>query len=190
MSCSTAETSRALIATSVLEFLLIEAVPLSQRLSDESTQEVHSEGTEEDPTLQGQTAVQYRLETMGQRIGAGLATSLTRDHPRFTDSLDVIKFICKDLWVAAFRKQVDNLKTNHRGVFVLSDLTFWTLRRMSLGKNDETELLLRAQPYLWLPCGIIQGALEALGVRATVLAESVSLPTVTFQIKTTTGLQI
>jgi len=38
----------------------------------------------------------------------------SRDRPRFTDTLDVIKFLCKDLWTLVFRKQVDNLKTNHR----------------------------------------------------------------------------
>lgn len=38
----------------------------------------------------------------------------SRDRPRFNDTLDVIKFICKDLWTLVFRKQVDNLKTNHR----------------------------------------------------------------------------
>lgn len=30
------------------------------------------------------------------------------------ETLDVIKFICKDLWTIVFRKQIDNLKTNHR----------------------------------------------------------------------------
>ena len=38
----------------------------------------------------------------------------SRDRPRFTDTLDVIKFLCKDLWMLVFRKQIDNLKTNHR----------------------------------------------------------------------------
>ena len=38
----------------------------------------------------------------------------SRDKPRFTDTLDVIKFLCKDLWTLVFRKQIDNLKTNHR----------------------------------------------------------------------------
>jgi hypothetical protein len=37
-----------------------------------------------------------------------------RDRPRFTDNLDVIKFLCKDLWTVLFKKQIDNLKTNHR----------------------------------------------------------------------------
>lgn len=43
-----------------------------------------------------------------------LGCRFSRDRPRFNDTLDVIKFICKDLWTLVFRKQVDNLKTNHR----------------------------------------------------------------------------
>jgi hypothetical protein len=38
----------------------------------------------------------------------------SRDKPRFQDTLDAIKFLCKDLWLIVFRKQIDNLKTNHR----------------------------------------------------------------------------
>ena len=30
------------------------------------------------------------------------------------DTLDMIKFLCKDMWTLVFRKQIDNLKTNHR----------------------------------------------------------------------------
>ena len=56
----------------------------------------------------------FRLEALGYRVGQGLAERFSRDRPRFTDHLDVIKFICKDLWVVLFRKQIDNLKTNHR----------------------------------------------------------------------------
>lgn len=41
-------------------------------------------------------------------------TRFSRDRPRFNDNLDVIKFLCKDLWTILFRKQIDNLKTNHR----------------------------------------------------------------------------
>lgn len=32
----------------------------------------------------------------------------------FADTLDVIKFICKDIWAVFWDKQVDNLRTNHR----------------------------------------------------------------------------
>jgi hypothetical protein len=32
----------------------------------------------------------------------------------FSETLDAIKFICKDIWAACWDKQVDNLRTNHR----------------------------------------------------------------------------
>jgi hypothetical protein len=38
----------------------------------------------------------------------------SKERPRLGDTLEVIKFICKDFWQAVFKKQVDNLKTNHR----------------------------------------------------------------------------
>lgn len=39
---------------------------------------------------------------------------LCRDRALFTETLDAIKFICKDIWAACWDKQVDNLRTNHR----------------------------------------------------------------------------
>lgn len=39
---------------------------------------------------------------------------MTKDRPRFHDTLDVIKFVCKEFWLSIFKKQIDNLKTNHR----------------------------------------------------------------------------
>lgn len=38
----------------------------------------------------------------------------SKDKPRLGDTLDIIKFICKDFWQAVLKKQIDNLKTNHR----------------------------------------------------------------------------
>lgn len=59
-------------------------------------------------------AVFYRLDMLGYRVGHGLVERFSRDRPRMNDTLDVIKFVCKDLWTIVFRKQIDNLKTNHR----------------------------------------------------------------------------
>ncbi len=56
---------------------------------------------------------------------------MTREKPRFLDTLDVVKFICKDFWVSLFQKQIDNLKTNHRGVYVLTDNSFRWISKMS-----------------------------------------------------------
>jgi trafficking protein particle complex subunit 6 len=69
------------------------------------------EGLDEEETRE---AVFWRLDGLGYRVGLGIVDKWARDKPRFTDTLDVIKFLCKDLWTLVFRKQIDNLKTNHR----------------------------------------------------------------------------
>lgn len=43
-----------------------------------------------------------------------LSRRLTKDTARFKDELDVMKFICKDFWTCVFKKQIDNLRTNHQ----------------------------------------------------------------------------
>eukprot|EP00958_Prasinococcus_capsulatus_P000170 scaffold13_cov377-Prasinococcus_capsulatus_cf.AAC.7 len=84
----------------------------------------------------------HRLDAMGFDVGLRLAERTdgfvadplirhSKDHPRFADQLEVIKYLCKDLWTEAFGKPVDNLKTNHRGVFVLQDNKFQHLMHLS-----------------------------------------------------------
>ena len=55
-----------------------------------------------------------KLERAGFQVGVRIVERLTLEKPRFSDSLDAVKFICKDFWTAVFKKQVDNLKTNHK----------------------------------------------------------------------------
>ncbi|XP_067895363.1 trafficking protein particle complex subunit 6B isoform X3 [Heterodontus francisci] len=55
-----------------------------------------------------------KLENMGFRVGQGLIERFTKDTARFKDELDVMKFICKDFWTSVFKKQIDNLRTNHQ----------------------------------------------------------------------------
>lgn len=63
-----------------------------------------------------------KLEAMGYKVGMAYVEryimltndSATADRSRFIDNLDVVKFICKDFWVSLFKKQIDNLKTNHK----------------------------------------------------------------------------
>ncbi|MCJ1471215.1 Trafficking protein particle complex subunit 33 [Pseudocyphellaria aurata] len=123
-----------------------------------------------------------RLEMLGYRVGQGLVERFSRDRPRFTDTLDVIKFLCKDMWTLVFRKQIDNLKTNHRGVYVLTDNGFRPFARMSMASPSNTAT--RAQPFLWFPCGVIRGALASMSINATVQAEILDLPAAIFHIKT------
>ncbi|EER29046.1 Trafficking protein particle complex subunit 33 [Coccidioides posadasii str. Silveira] len=172
--------------SSCLDLLLIELVPMAERLVQELEANNAPDGANGAKVLEEEElreATFYRLESLGYRVGLGLAERFSRDRPRFTDNLDVIKFLCKDMWTILFRKQVDNLKTNHRGVYVLTDNSFKPFQRMSMVVRSEA--VTRAQSYLWFPCGIIRGVLASLGISATVQAESADLPGATFQIKTT-----
>ncbi|KAF8879927.1 NO signaling/Golgi transport ligand-binding domain-containing protein [Infundibulicybe gibba] len=127
-------------------------------------------------------AVRSRLESIGLHVGANFAERLCRDRPLFSETLDAIKFICKDIWAACWDKQVDNLRTNHRGVYVLQDNSFKPISRLSSWEG-RAESLKRAKLYVAMPAGIIKGALSRLGFHGTVTPEISSLPQCTFQVK-------
>eukprot|EP01049_Picozoa_sp_SAG25_P018163 SAG25_NODE_5076_length_706_cov_0.996705_2_plen_123_part_00 len=55
-----------------------------------------------------------KLEAIGYHVGLRVVERLAKDKPRFGEDLEVVKFICKDFWTAVFKKQIDNLKTNHK----------------------------------------------------------------------------
>ncbi|CAI9727101.1 Hypothetical predicted protein [Octopus vulgaris] len=118
------------------------------------------------------------LESLGFRVGQSLVERFTRDWPRYKDELDTMKFICKDFWMAVYKKQVDNLRTNHMGVYVLLDNRFRFLVQLSSGK----QYLENAPKYLAMSCGIIRGALSNLGINCVVTAEVTVMPSCKFQI--------
>ena len=125
------------------------------------------------------------MDAVGFRVGQQLAERYTRERAPILEPLDVMKFVCKELWVEVFRKSVDNLRTNHRGTFVLRDTQFRWMGRLGqnlvgqaprLGGNE------LAADYLVLPCGIIRGALAALGLDAAVSADATALPQCDFTV--------
>jgi len=138
----------------------------------------------------------YRLNTWGHRVGQGLVEAFSAETARPSTSLDAIKFVCKDLWTKLYRKQIDNLKTNHRGTFVLTDIRFGPITRISADKGQAKSLggekiklqaqqvaIRKAQSFLWFSCGIIRGVLAGFGMLVEVTAECSELPVATFQIK-------
>ncbi|KAF8603187.1 transport protein particle component [Ceratobasidium sp. AG-I] len=127
-------------------------------------------------------AVRIRLESIGMHVGTNLVERLARDRPRFTDTLDTVKFICKDVWTAVWDKQVENLRTNHRGVYVLTDSPFKPLARIS-AYGPTPEIIQKAKIFAYMPGGIIRGSLARLGLQGTVTPDITDLPRCTFQIK-------
>ncbi|KAG6775156.1 hypothetical protein POTOM_018587 [Populus tomentosa] len=103
-----------------------------------------------------------RIEAIGYQVGHQLSERYTIERPRFTDHLEAIKFICKDFWSELFKKQIDNLKTNHRVENGMEDPESKGAQAMSM--------------YCYFPCGIIRGALSNLGIPCAVSADISSLP--------------
>ncbi|CAB4285207.1 unnamed protein product [Prunus armeniaca] len=140
-----------------------------------------------------------RIDAIGYQVGHQLSERYTMERPRFTDHLDAIKFICKDFWSELFKKQIDNLKTNHRGTFVLQDNRFRWVSRMSLDPSsengdlsqenseaaDESKAAQEPNMHLHFSCGVIKGALHNLGIACAVSADTSQLPAYCLFIKLT-----
>ncbi|XP_040832520.1 trafficking protein particle complex subunit 6A [Ochotona curzoniae] len=144
-------------------------------------QEMVAEFGDHDPdpsTPGGQRVNLSILESLGFRVGQALGERLPQDTLVFREELDVLKFLCKDLWVAAFRKQMDGLRTNHQGTYVLQDNSFPLLLPMASGLQYREE----AAKFLAFPCGILRGSLHTLGFRSSVTASVAALPACKFQV--------
>ncbi|KAK5966083.1 Trafficking protein particle complex subunit 6B, partial [Trichostrongylus colubriformis] len=88
---------------------------------------------------------------MGYRVGYVMAERVSKDAPKLLTELEVVKFICKEFWSAMFGKQVDNLRTNHQGVYVVQDNKFCTLRSLAEGQQFVRE----AGALVTFPCGAV-----------------------------------
>jgi hypothetical protein len=65
-----------------------------------------------------------------------------------------------------FKKQVDNLKTNHRGVYVLTDNSFRPLSRMSASAGGQA--VARAQPVCYITSfAILTSLVYSFALRST-----------------------
>uniref|UniRef100_A0A7S0SSC7 Trafficking protein particle complex subunit n=1 Tax=Mantoniella antarctica TaxID=81844 RepID=A0A7S0SSC7_9CHLO len=127
------------------------------------------------------------MEAMGFQVGTQLAERYTKDRPRFTEQTEVILFLCKEFWLDVFKKRVDNLKTNNRGVYVLQDNAFRWMRNLhAIGSTQETGNVARreyAASCTYFPSGIIQGLLVNLGLPCTVTGDAGNLPGCTYTVR-------
>jgi hypothetical protein len=89
------------------------------------------------PSDDEEEGLRARLEAIGLHVGANITERcashiflqqsnaytdvlrLCHGRAGFTDTLDIVKFVCKELWSTCWDKQVDNLRTNHRVSFLL-----------------------------------------------------------------------
>ncbi|GJQ08310.1 hypothetical protein GpartN1_g101.t1 [Galdieria partita] len=119
-----------------------------------------------------------RLEAIGRDIGRRWLEKLAEGTPHFSTELDKVKFICKEFWIATFQKQVDNLKTNNKGTYVLSDKRFRSLLHISETPDSIGQL----EDYIVFPLGIIKGAFESLGMNCDIFGDCSKAPSCIFTI--------
>lgn len=131
--------------------------------------------------------VTLRIENHGYLLGLKIANLLLfkngNNSSKIVDILDIMKFVCRDVWKCLYNKQMDNLRTNHRGTFVLVDNLYKLIANLCSPKGH-SDTLQKAKAHLWFPCGIIRGILMSFGTECQVSAEITQFPVVTFNIHT------
>lgn len=174
-----------------LTLLLNELLPMSVRIeekldNDSETSTKDTPGTVSilDSPLLPSHSTSLRLSFIGHSLGVKLAQSLSyKLSLSISNILDIMKFICRDIWKCLFSKQMDNLRTNHRGTFVLIDNSHPLISRNNSAKGIH-DTLLKSKSALWLSSGVIKGALEVYGIESDVTAEINTFPSVVFNVVT------
>jgi len=112
-------------------------------------------------------AVGYRwTERLGQHITWNATTAASDPASAVAaQQLEAVKFLAKDVWSEIFRKPIDKLQTNHRGVFVLKDMQMRWVQRFPADSEDARVAAIQLVAF---PCGLIRGVLANLGIPAVV----------------------
>ncbi|EFA75865.1 hypothetical protein PPL_10437 [Heterostelium album PN500] len=150
------------ISVSCFEFLYIEMIDYIVKSSRDKTQ------------------ISKKLEKLGYKVGHKLVEKLTIEQQLLSEVLDVVKFICKVFWIAIFKKSIDSLRTNHKGVFVLTDQRFQWLLHLSFDPNSTTK---DCSDYVYFAIGLIKGAMANFGYKSTITFEIQQIHSVVFTIK-------
>lgn len=155
------------VATAALDFLLLE-----------TTREYMDKGE----------AGARALDGIGYRIGARLAERHTNGRPRFTDATEVVLCLCKEFWPLVHGKRIDSLKTNNKGVFVLTDLRLRWIANVCAVSGDGNDAGDDAasrvtRTHTRVCVGMLCGFLTACGFKAEVSADTKNAPQVVFTIR-------
>eukprot|EP00545_Synedropsis_sp_CCMP1620_P010497 CAMPEP_0119031254 /NCGR_PEP_ID=MMETSP1176-20130426/41451_1 /TAXON_ID=265551 /ORGANISM="Synedropsis recta cf, Strain CCMP1620" /LENGTH=193 /DNA_ID=CAMNT_0006987645 /DNA_START=92 /DNA_END=673 /DNA_ORIENTATION=- len=177
------------VSDPAMEFLLTEVL----RWVEQSCQK--PEGDEESTIFAAEMAAS-KLERMGYSVGFRLCERLAQNktfggatgkdpaQAVAASQLEAVKFLCKEFWMEVFRKQIDKLQTNHRGVFVLKDMDLRWLSRLPPNQENARVAAIQMLAY---PCGLVRGALANLGIPAVVscdfLADGTNMSACSFNIK-------
>ncbi|CCH47147.1 Transport protein particle [Wickerhamomyces ciferrii] len=199
---------QSLINSTCLDLLMNEIVPLAIRTTEEQSNPIDQPTNDESelikkldisPITAGGVEifdseyiqsedVYYKVEQYGFSIGIRISEILIYKNSnneilKNLELLNIMKFICRDVWKLIYGKQMDNLRTNHKGTFVLIDNSFKIFNNYD-SPIDLNDTILKSKPYLYIPTGIIRGVLKSFGVESIVTPEITKFPSVSFNIQT------
>lgn len=117
------------------------------------------------------------IDTLGYNVGVRLAQTVIHNIASLNESLDSlerVKYVCKEIWLYSFNKQIDKLQTNYKGIYVLHDFNFKYITHLypSLSSN--------ALLYTIYPCALIRGVLSTMNMNVTVKADISKWPNILF----------
>lgn len=176
------------VSDTSVEFLMTEALRYVERSTPPKSD------SPEDVIFAKEMAA-AKMERMGYSVGFRLCERLSQNRifsaggkdpasVAAASQLEAVKFLCKEVWIEVFRKQIDKLQTNHRGVFVLKDMKLRWLEGMPSNRENSR---MTAIQMLAFPCGIVRGALANLGIPAVVscdfLADGQNMAACSFNVK-------
>lgn len=176
------------VSDSSFEFLMTEVLRYVERSTP-------PKGDSPEEAIFAKEMAAAKMERMGYSVGFRLCERLSQNRVfsaggkdpasvAAAAQLEAVKFLCKEVWIEVFRKQIDKLQTNHRGVFVLKDMELRWLTRLPANRENSR---VTAIQMLAFPCGIVRGALANLGIPAVVscdfLADGQNMAACSFNVK-------
>ena len=176
------------VADASFEFLMTEVLRYVERSTP-------PKGDSPEDAIFAKEMAAAKMERMGYSVGFRLCERLSQNRIfsaggkdpssiAAAAQLEAVKFLCKEVWMEVFRKQIDKLQTNHRGVFVLKDMKLRWLEGLPVNRENSR---ITAIQMLAFPCGIIRGALANLGISAVVscdfLADGQNMAACSFNVK-------
>lgn len=176
------------VSDASFEFLMTEVLRYVERSTP-------VKGDTKEDAIYAKEMAAAKMERMGYSVGFRLCERLSQNRTFSTGGkdpssvaaaaqLEAVKFLCKEVWIEVFRKQIDKLQTNHRGVFVLKDMELRWLTRLPANRENAR---VTAIQMLAFPCGIVRGTLSNLGIPAVVscdfLADGQNMAACSFNVK-------
>ncbi|KAI6653724.1 Trafficking protein particle complex subunit 6B-like isoform X3 [Oopsacas minuta] len=120
-----------------------------------------------------------KLRAMGIRAGQVLQERLNLEAPRTQDEVDIVRFVCRDVWTHLYLKQIDKLRTDNKGAYYLIDNEFCLIKQVS----DSMQYLRDLPLFLEFTCGLIQGIFVQFGISAIVTPEVTHPPMCIFKVQ-------